>query len=198
MYREEFLLKSSSSLLQLPHNPSSLRLAPIFFIRSKIQHEIKAANLLSIRNSPTFGLYQAETEILLYINVPCTANEGPVRIEYKCLVPIYVFPEMKLWFPKQNYYFFVSQFIHLYTCERFIYFQDRSAYFAAGKYVDRSWEYKYRSQTHESRNWDWGRAISSIGIHKWNFPCSVLYKTAAAIRVLHIIWRISGLVSLFL
>ncbi len=24
------------------------------------------------------------------------ANEGPVRIQYKCLVPIYVFPEMKL------------------------------------------------------------------------------------------------------
>jgi hypothetical protein len=26
----------------------------------------------------------------------CTANEGPVRIRYKCWVPIYVFPEMKL------------------------------------------------------------------------------------------------------
>jgi hypothetical protein len=25
----------------------------------------------------------------------CTANERPVRIKYKCLVPIYVFPEMK-------------------------------------------------------------------------------------------------------
>jgi hypothetical protein len=25
-----------------------------------------------------------------------TANEGPVRIQYKCLVPIYAFPEMKL------------------------------------------------------------------------------------------------------
>jgi hypothetical protein len=28
----------------------------------------------------------------------CTANEGPVRIQYECLVPTYVFPEMK-----QNY-----------------------------------------------------------------------------------------------
>ena len=27
------------------------------------------------------------------------------------------------------------------TCERFIYFQDRSVYLAAAKYVDRSWEY---------------------------------------------------------
>ncbi len=32
-----------------------------------------------------------------------TANEGPVRIQYKLLVPIYVFPEMKQLFPKQNY-----------------------------------------------------------------------------------------------
>ncbi len=31
-----------------------------------------------------------------------TANEGPVRIQYKCLVRIYVFPEMKLLFPKYN------------------------------------------------------------------------------------------------
>ncbi len=33
----------------------------------------------------------------------CTANEGPVsiNIQYECLVPIYVFPEMKLLFPKQ-------------------------------------------------------------------------------------------------
>jgi hypothetical protein len=33
----------------------------------------------------------------------CTANEGLMRIQYKCLVPISVFPEMKLLFPKQNY-----------------------------------------------------------------------------------------------
>ncbi len=26
----------------------------------------------------------------------CTAYEGLVRIQYKCRVPIYVFPEMKL------------------------------------------------------------------------------------------------------
>ncbi len=32
-----------------------------------------------------------------------TANEGPVRIQYKCLVPIYVFPEMKLLIPSKNY-----------------------------------------------------------------------------------------------
>ncbi len=83
----------------------------------------------------------------------CTANEGPMRIQYKYLVPIYVFPEMKLLFPKQNYYV-VSQFLHSYIYERFIYFQDRSNYSAPGKYEDRSWEYINSSQTHKCGNWD--------------------------------------------
>ncbi len=39
-------------------------------------------------------------------------------------------------------------------CERFIYFQDRSAYSATGKYVYWSWEYINCSQTHECGNWD--------------------------------------------
>jgi hypothetical protein len=34
----------------------------------------------------------------------CTANEEPVKIQNKCLVSIYVFPEMKMLFPKQIYY----------------------------------------------------------------------------------------------
>jgi hypothetical protein len=41
-----------------------------------------------------------------FLPEPChtgPANEGLVKILYKCLVPIYVFPEMKLLFPKQNY-----------------------------------------------------------------------------------------------
>jgi hypothetical protein len=33
----------------------------------------------------------------------CTAKEGSMRIQYKCLVPICVFPERKLLFPKQNF-----------------------------------------------------------------------------------------------
>jgi hypothetical protein len=32
-----------------------------------------------------------------------TTNKELVRIHYKCLVPIYVFPAMKQLFPKQNY-----------------------------------------------------------------------------------------------
>jgi hypothetical protein len=40
-----------------------------------------------------------------------------------------------------------------YICERFVYFQDWSAYSAAGNYVDQSWEYINSSQTHECGNW---------------------------------------------
>ncbi len=82
----------------------------------------------------------------LFVAAPtCTANDGPVRIQYVWLVPIYVCPEIKLLFPKQNYN--VLSPMHSYICERFIYFQDR-AYSAAMKYVDRSWEYINCSQTH--------------------------------------------------
>ncbi len=35
------------------------------------------------------------TKCFLY-KYECPANEVSVRIQYKCLVPIYVFPEMKL------------------------------------------------------------------------------------------------------
>ncbi len=36
-----------------------------------------------------------------------------------------------------------------------------------------SWEYINCSQTHDCGNWDWGCTIPFLGIHKWNFPCSV-------------------------
>jgi hypothetical protein len=45
-----------------------------------------------------------------------------------------------------------SQFQHSCVCERSIYSHNRSAYSSAEKYVDRSWEYINRSQTHECGN----------------------------------------------
>jgi hypothetical protein len=43
----------------------------------------------------------------------------------------------------------------VYICERFIYLQDPSVYFAAAaKYVNQAWEYINRSQTHECGNGD--------------------------------------------
>jgi hypothetical protein len=38
-----------------------------------------------------------------FVQMVFIANEGLVKILYKCLVPINVFTEMKLLFPKQNY-----------------------------------------------------------------------------------------------
>jgi hypothetical protein len=66
----------------------------------------------------------------------CTAKKGPVRIQYKCLVPICVFPEMKLLFTKQNYKVLsLSSFTHI--SARYLYISwTWSAYSAAGKYVD--------------------------------------------------------------
>ncbi len=86
-----------------------------------------------------------------------TANEGLVKILYKCMVLIYVFPEMKLRslvISKTELECSVSQFPHSCICERFIYTQDRSAYFTAAKLADRSWEYINRPQIHECRNWE--------------------------------------------
>ncbi len=39
---------------------------------------------------------QQHSTSLWKVSKSCTANEGPVRIQYKCLVLISVFPEMKL------------------------------------------------------------------------------------------------------
>ncbi len=62
--------------------------------------------------------------------------------------------------------------IHV-SMSKFIYSHDRSADSAAGKYVDWSWEYINRSQKHECRMWDWGRAFSFLGMFVSNFRYTV-------------------------
>jgi hypothetical protein len=47
-----------------------------------------------------------------------------------------------------------SQFPHPCVCDQFIYSHDWSAYSAAGKNLNHSWEYIKRSQTRECGNWD--------------------------------------------
>ncbi len=66
-------------------------------------------------------------------------------------------------FPEKELRGLRSQFPHSCVCERFIYLHNRSAFSAAEKQVDRSWEYINRSQTHECGNWDWGRAVPFFG-----------------------------------
>ncbi len=72
-----------------------------------------------------------------------------------------------------------SQFPHSCVCERFMYSHDRSAYSTTGKYVDRSWEYINRSQTHECGNWDWGLAVPEkeyIGVNGIFLAVWCMYK----------------------
>ncbi len=96
------------------------------------------------RYSKMLCLFKGQySRIFIFFGV-YTVNEGPVRIQYKCLVPIYVFPKMK-----QNYIVLSPSTYH-HISVRDLY---RSAYSAAGKYVDRSWLNVNRSQTHECGNW---------------------------------------------
>ncbi len=59
-----------------------------------------------------------------------------------------------------------SQFSDSCVCERII-IPRWSCRFCWRKYVDRSWEYVNRSQTHECRNWGWGRAIPRKGTYDY-------------------------------
>ncbi len=75
----------------------------------------------------------------------------------------------------------ISTFIRLWV----IYiFPQSVCLFCWRKYVDWSWDYINRSQTHECGNWGWGCAIPRKGIHKWDFRCSVdlsaLHQSSAA------------------
>ncbi len=69
---------------------------------------------------------------VLLDKITCTANEGPVRIQYKCLVPIYFFPEIKLLFPKQNYNVLSpSSYTHISVRDLYISRKGLAAYSAA-------------------------------------------------------------------
>ncbi len=57
--------------------------------------------------------------------------------------------------------------------------------FCRRKYVDRSWEYINRSQTHECGNWGWGRAIPRKGIYKRNCCCSVERTNVLGVTTMH-------------
>ncbi len=122
----------------------------------------------------------AKLKVFVCIAQTSTANEGQVRIQYKCLVPIYVFPEMKLCMPPyfQNRIIMFSLPISTLIClwENCTSRMGLSILLQLNMYVDRSWEYINRSKTHECGNRDWGRAIPRRGMHKWDFRCSEKYR----------------------
>ncbi len=93
-----------------------------------------------------------------------TANEGPEKIQYKCLVPIYVFLETKLLFPKRIIMFCLPVPILIYLWE--IYILPGSVWIFCCRKICGTVVVIYvkRSQTHEWRNFKWGRAIPINGI----------------------------------
>ncbi len=98
-----------------------------------------------------------------------TANEGALRIQYKCLVPIYVcIPRSEIAWPhySQNRIIMfclpISSFMYLWAIYVYI--------FRIGQPIllqpNRQTKYINRSQIHEGRNWKWGCAVSFLGTHK--------------------------------
>ncbi len=101
-----------------------------------------------------------------------TANEGPVRIQYKCLVPIYVFPEMQLIFPKQNYIVLsLNSYTHISVRDLYI---SRIGLPILLREISGRILGIYKSLTD---TWMWKLELRPCnsqkkGIYKWDFPCS--------------------------
>jgi hypothetical protein len=70
-------------------------------------------NRISVPALPKGRKYHAFS-ISPQLFVPCTANRGPVRIQYKCLVQTKVFPEMKPEM-KQKHTVLLNFHIHVYV-----------------------------------------------------------------------------------
>ncbi len=94
-----------------------------------------------------------------------TANEGPVRIQYKGRVPIMDSQKSNYaprYFKNRIIMFCLPNF-HICMYLWVIYYSHhRSA-------KDRWWEYINCSQIHECRNWEQGCAVSLLGIYVSNF-----------------------------
>ncbi len=86
-------------------------------------------------------------------------------------IPKQIFPEKEYRDLSPNFHIHASGRV-CENCKTFmrlwvIYIFPRSVcLFCWRKYVDRSWDYINRSQTHECGNWGWGCAIPRKGIHK--------------------------------
>ena len=107
----------------------------------------------------------------------CTLQmKGSWESKCKCLVLIYIFPKMKLLFPKQNYNVLSPySYTLIYLWEIYI-FPGSVCLFCCREICGPILGiYKLLSDTHECGNWDWDRAISRKGMHNWDFPCSVVY-----------------------
>ncbi len=104
-----------------------------------------------------------------------TVNGGLVRIQYKCLVPIDVFPETKLHGLVISKTELDSIFTFMYLWAIYI-FPESVCLFCCSQ-INRlvlGIQYINRSQVHECRNWERGCAVSFLGIPKSDFQYSAL------------------------
>jgi hypothetical protein len=116
-----------------------------------------------------------------------TANEGPERIQYKCLVPIYVFQEMKLNWPAslfQNYNVLSSNFhIHVSLSDLCIPRIGQPIELQPNRQTNPG---IYKSLTD---TWmcelGWGCTVSFLGIHKSEFRYSAVLDIHGSLS-----WRI--------
>jgi hypothetical protein len=107
---------------------------------------------------------------------PCpryTANVGPVIIQYKCLVPIYVFPVRNCYFQNRIIMFCLPVPTLIYLGEVYI-FPGSVCLFCCREICGPILGiYKSLTDTCMWKLGLQGRAIPRKGIHKWDFPCSV-------------------------
>jgi hypothetical protein len=95
-----------------------------------------------------------------------TANEGLVKIQYKCLVPIYVFPEMKLrglGVSKTELKWALNFHIHVSVIDLYIPRISLPILLQPNRQTNPGIIYINRSQTHKCRNWERVRAVSFLG-----------------------------------
>jgi hypothetical protein len=151
-----------------------------YFINSKLSSlpSISGASSVFTRSGPPaieqLSLRNQHHEFYEFYYEIHTANEGPVRIQYKCLVFIYVFPKIKLLFSKRIVMFCLQDITLIYLWEIYI-FPGLVCIFCCRelcglilgiyKSLPDAWMW----------NWDWGGAIPRKGIHKWDFPYSVRF-----------------------
>ncbi len=104
---------------------------------------------------------------------------------------IYVFPKMKLLFPKHNYNIMSpSSYAHLSVWDLYISRIGLPILLQGNMWTDPG--NIYRSQSHECVNWDWGHAIPRKGIHKWHLPCSAAasqWKCSESLVVFISLWN---------